>query len=147
MPGGRRWRGRGQGRPCAHRISRFVEPCLLLLLHQGDSHGYDLVERIENLGLRQEMVDSSVAYRYLREMEERGFVTSTWETEGSGPPRRVYQLTAEGDQYLAWWIAGLRETRTVLDRFLEAYDEHMKMEEHLIPSVERIIEVDHRITG
>jgi PadR family transcriptional regulator PadR len=147
MAPGRRWRRRGQGRPCAHRISRFVEPCLLLLLHQGDSHGYDLAERMENLGLDQKMVDSSVVYRYLREMEGRGFVTSTWETAGSGPPRRVYQLTAEGDQYLAWWIAGLRETRVVLDRFLETYDEHMELEEHLMSSAERTTDLDHRITG
>jgi PadR family transcriptional regulator PadR len=145
MPPGRGWRRGWQGRACAHRISRFVEPCLLLLLHRGDSHGYDLLERVEALGLGEETVDSSVVYRYLREMESRGFVTSSWDTQGGGPPRRVYQLTSEGDQYLAWWIAGLRKTRTVLDRFLEAYDEHMELEEHSIPLAERTIEVDYRI--
>jgi len=57
----------------------------------------------------------------------------------------VYQLTPEGDQYLAWWISGLRETRNVLDRFLEAYEEHMELEDHVL--AERMVEVDYRISS
>ncbi len=145
MPRGRGWGRRWKGQAWAQRINRFVEPCLLLLLHHGDSHGYDLLERLKEFGLAEDTVDSSVVYRCLREMENRGFVTSTWDTEGGGPPRRVYQLTPEGDQYLAWWISGLRETRNVLDRFLEAYEEHMELEDHVL--AERMVEVDYRISS
>jgi PadR family transcriptional regulator PadR len=120
-----------------------VEPCLLLLLHRGDTHGYDLLERLPGLGFGEETVDSSVVYRYLRDMEDRGFVASTWDTEGAGPPRRVYRLTPEGDRYLAWWIEGLSRTRIVLDRFLQAYDEHMEMEGHTI-QIERTADVDNQ---
>ncbi len=102
----------------------------MLLLHRGDGHGYDLLERLKEFGFAEDTVDSSVVYRCLRDMEERGFVASTWDTEGGGPPRRVYQLSPEADQYLAWWIDGLRRTRSVLDRFLEAYEEHMELDEH-----------------
>jgi poly-beta-hydroxybutyrate-responsive repressor len=116
------------------------------LLHQGDSHGYDLLERFRDLGLGEEPVDSSVVYRYLRNMEDQGFVVSTWDTEGPGPSRRVYRLTPEGDRYLAWWIEGLRETRQVLDRFLQAYGEHMRLGEHS-PKEERIVQVDNRVTS
>jgi PadR family transcriptional regulator PadR len=146
MPYGRGWRRRWGVPGRAHGVRRFVEPCLLLLLHQDDSHGYDLLERLKDLGLGQEPVDSSVVYRYLRDMEDRGFVASTWDTEGTGPPRRVYRLTAEGDQYLAWWIDGLSETRRVLDRFLQAYGEHMRLEEHS-PMEERIVKVDNQVTS
>jgi PadR family transcriptional regulator PadR len=147
MPPGRGWRGGWQGRACAHRISRFIEPCLLLVLHRVDSHGYDLLERVQEFGMGEDMVDSSVVYRYLREMEDRGFVRSAWETQDSGPPRRVYQLTPEGDQYLAWWIAGLRKTRTILDRFLQAYDVHMALEDHDLLLEERTVDVDHGNTS
>lgn len=141
MQRGRRW-----GRQCrarTNRISRFVEPCLLLLLHRGASHGYDLVERLRELGVGQQAADSSVVYRYLREMEENGFVDSAWDTEGTGPPRRVYQLTARGHEYLTWWITGLRETREVVDRFLAAYDRHMELEDHTVLLEERAVHVDH----
>jgi PadR family transcriptional regulator PadR len=125
------WRRRRcRGRGWARTLNRFVEPCLLLLLHRGDGHGYDLLERLKEFGFAEDTVDSSVVYRCLRDMEERGFVASTWDTEGGGPPRRVYQLSPEADQYLAWWIDGLQRTRSVLDRFLEAYEEHMELDEH-----------------
>ena len=144
MPYGGRCRTRWGPQGRAHGVPRFVEPCLLLLLHRGDSHGYDLLDRFQDLGLGEEPVDSSVVYRYLRDMEDRGFVVSTWDTEGAGPPRRVYRLTAEGDRYLAWWIEGLRETRRVLDRFLQAYGEHMRLEEHSLME-ERIVKVDNQV--
>jgi PadR family transcriptional regulator PadR len=137
MPRGKGWRRRRRGRGWARTLNRFVEPCLLLLLHRGDSHGYDLLESLKEFGFAEDTVDSSVVYRCLRDMEERGFVASTWDTEGGGPPRRVYQLSAEGDQYLAWWIEGLRRTRSMLDRFLEAYEKHMELDEHN-PAKERM---------
>jgi len=115
------------------------------LLHRGDSHGYDFLERLNEFGFAEESVDSSVVYRCLRQLENQGFVTSSWDTEGSGPPRRVYGLTQEGDQYLAWWIGGLRETRTMLDRFLQAYEAHMELEDHVLE--ERMVEVDHGISS
>jgi PadR family transcriptional regulator PadR len=125
-------------------VRGFVEPCILLLLHRDDTHGYDLLDRLQEFGLGSEALDSSVVYRSLREMEERGLVVSSWDTEGQGPPRRVYQLTAEGDRYLASWINGLRQTRDVLDRFLRAYEAHMRLEDHVV-TIERISEVDNRI--
>lgn len=128
MPGGRRrgWRG-GHGMPRWRRIARFVQPCLLLLLHQGRSHGYNLIENLRTFGFAEDPVDSSVVYRYLREMEKDALVASEWDTEASaGPARRVYRITEEGDRALAWWVASLRETDRVLHRFLQAYHQHME---------------------
>jgi len=130
MPRGRHgWQdGRG-GRGCPWRIYRFVQPCLLLLLHQQPSHGYDLIERLGQFGLGESIVDSSMVYRYLREMEAEGLVISDWDTEGTGPPRRVYRLTPQGDEYLARWVAGLQETKRILESFLGTYDAHMEEQE------------------
>lgn len=129
MPRGpRRWWG-GKGRGASPwRIYRFVQPCLLLLLHQQPSHGYDLIERLRRFGLGESIVDPSMVYRYLREMETEGLVTSNWNTQGPGPPRRVYHLTPRGDEYLAHWVGGLRETMQALESFLNAYNKHMEEE-------------------
>ena len=123
--GRRRMGGKGRG-PCPTRIYRFMEPCLLLLLHRGSSHGYSLQDELKEFGFAEAPVDPSVVYRALREMEAQGLVTSAWDTEGSGPPRRVYQLTPQGNQYLGQWVADLRETDRVLHGFFAAYDEHMQ---------------------
>jgi len=124
MPGhgrGRGWgRGMGSG-ACPRRISRFVEPCLLMILRDDASHGYNLVEALQEFGFVPGSVDASVIYRALREMEEQSWVTSEWDTSGSGPPRRVYSVTPGGEEYLGRWINDLRCTRDELDRFIERY--------------------------
>ena len=118
---GHRWRWRGASRQAA----RLVEPTLLLLLHYGPSHGYTLIEQLREYGLAD--VDPSAVYRALRIMEERGWVLSSWEEEQTqGPPRRVYRLTALGDELLSWWAQDLEETRTMIDRLLAAYGRHME---------------------
>ena len=122
--GGRGPHGRG---PCPQRIQRFVEPALLLLLHQQPTHGYDLIEGLAHVGFVGYPVDTSVIYRTLRALEEQGMVTSNWETaETAGPPRRIYRLTPAGDAYLSAWIEDLQATDRVLHAFLEAYHSHMR---------------------
>ena len=124
MPG----RGRGYGwqwRGASRRAVRFMEPTLLLLLHHGPAHGYPLIEQLSEYGLAH--TDSSSVYRALRDMEERGWVTSSWEEEETeGPPRRVYHLTALGDEVLALWAQDLHETRDMIDYLLGAYRRHME---------------------
>jgi poly-beta-hydroxybutyrate-responsive repressor len=98
---------------------------LLLLLHHGPSHGYTLIDELDAYGLDD--VDTSAVYRALRDMEERGWVASSWdEEETKGPPRRVYHLTGLGDQVLRSWINDLRETRDMIDHILETHTRHME---------------------
>jgi poly-beta-hydroxybutyrate-responsive repressor len=114
-----------------------MESVLLLLLHQGLSHGYALMDKLGEYGLSQ--IDPSAVYRALRDMEEQGLVDSTWdEHESQGPPRRVYRLTATGNRTLAMWIADLEETRKRIDNVLESYRQHMQEEqgEHHQGSIE-----------
>ena len=122
--GGRGWRRQGLSR----RAVRFLEPALLLLLHRGPSHGYTFLEHLGEFGLGE--TDPSVIYRALRDMEQRGWVTSVWdEEESQGPPRRVYQIAELGDEVLRWWIGDLEETRGMIDHLLGAYHRHMEQDQ------------------
>jgi PadR family transcriptional regulator PadR len=125
----RRWRGGQGGEACPRRIHRFPEPCLLLLLHCNEAHGYELLEGLKPFGFGQNPVDLSTVYRMLRGLEEQGFVISHWDTDSGGPARRLYRITNEGDRYLAWWVDDLRETDRVLHHFLDTYDSHMEVHE------------------
>lgn len=111
---------------CPRQIHRFLEPCLLLLVHCREAHGYELVDGLNAFGFDQNPVDMSTIYRALRDMENRGLVTSRWDTSNAGPARRLYQTTEEGNRYLALWIDDLRETARLLHHFLDTYDTHMQ---------------------
>src|SRR6266567_4221888 len=84
------------------RVERFIEPTLLLLLREGPMHGYELLERSP---------------------EEEGIVTSEWDRELPGPAKRTYALTPAGQRVLDKWAEALRRAETVIDGFLQRYDE------------------------
>lgn len=126
MPQGRkRWTVEQAADACPRRIQRFLEPCLLLLLHCEEVHGYELLESLGPFGFDKNPVDLSTVYRLLRGLEGQGLIVSRWDTSNPGPARRLYCLTEEGDRHLATWVQDLRETDRVLHIFLDTYDSHM----------------------
>ena len=106
-------------------MRRFIRAWLLLLLLQKSAHGYELMER---LGQDEDApaADPGLLYRTLRQFEEDGLVRSSWDTEGGGPARRVYEITDGGIQYLHTWAVNIRRTRERLDRFLAEYETHFQ---------------------
>ncbi len=109
------------GPPGGH-VRGFIQPWLLLLLSQEPSHGYELLERLEQ-GHSMPAVDPGFLYRTLRQFEEEGLVRSTWDTSGSGPAKRVYEISEEGIEYLHAWAINIRRVRSRLSHFLEQYRE------------------------
>lgn len=98
----------------------YLRPCLMLLLAEAPSHGYDLLERLEHLGLGA--TDPGGLYRTLRAMDREGLVESRWDTSTAGPARRTYTLTDEGVEWLHAWAGALREGRRLLTGFLRRYE-------------------------
>ena len=116
--------GQGRGRPGGRRRRRvmsFLQPCLLVLLHQRSAHGYDLLDELEHFGFNLDRLDPSLVYRALRDMEGAALVESEWGEESLGPQRRMYRITTEGEAYLREWVADLQRTRQEIDSLLEAY--------------------------
>ena len=103
------------------RIERFAEPAVLLLLAEGESHGYQLAEDLEAL-LGEGRVDFGNLYRLLRSLEEEGLVASTWSEEAPGPQKRIYGLTGEGAALLDAWAASLRARSDRINELLARYE-------------------------
>lgn len=110
-------RGRGRGR----RIINYLQPCLLLMLSREPAHGYNLANGLQEFGIDPEMVDSSLVYRALREMEAEEFITSNWDDESLGPKRRVYEITTEGKNYLKEWMEDLKRLKVEIDTLTREY--------------------------
>lgn len=109
------------------RMTRFLQPRLLLLLAQRkQSYGYELIEAIGDTDFGGTSLDTGTVYRTLRSMEKEQLVISAWDTEGTGPARRIYRLTDEGKDVLHSWYVSIRQRKTALERFLEAYEAYME---------------------
>jgi PadR family transcriptional regulator, regulatory protein AphA len=88
------------------KLPLTIEYGLLGLLRQQPLHGYEIAQRLAataDLGLAWHWKQSQV-YAELGRLEEEGYLTSTVEAQGLRPPRKVFQLTAQGDAAFADWI-------------------------------------------
>jgi PadR family transcriptional regulator, regulatory protein PadR len=99
-------------------VERFGEPALLLLLSDGPTHGYELLERLPEL-LGEERVDVGNVYRALRGLEDEGLVVSEWRADLPGPAKRTYTLTDDGTRLLESWLESLAALRDSLDGFVD----------------------------
>jgi PadR family transcriptional regulator, regulatory protein PadR len=123
---------RSTSHPCACEVGRlrgFLEPCAVLLLAAKPVHGYDLLPRLAQFGLEAEAIDAGTLYRTLRRLEQDGILKSEWSTEGSGPAKRIYTVTAEGYEFLRSWYASVEAIRGNLDVFLRECRETLDREE------------------
>ena len=100
---------------------RYLQPSLLMGLLLKQSYGYELIQSIQEFGFVEGQAPPGMVYRHLRQLETDGLVTSEWETEGSGPAKRIYRLTAEGAEVLALWIQHMEKQVQRLDTFIERY--------------------------
>jgi len=112
--------GSGECHCKVERVPNFAMPRLLLELAKKTSHGYELIERLGQEG--NPTPDPGNFYRMLRSLEEEGLVCSTWDTQNSGPARRVYELTDQGREFLHAWAVTINQTHQSLGRFLSDYE-------------------------
>jgi PadR family transcriptional regulator PadR len=107
--------------PEAELPRSYLRLCLLLLLAEGPSHGYELLEQLRRLGLRG--AEPSGLYRSLRAMEREELVTSCWQMSQAGPPRRTYLLNDAGHQALRASVSSLWELQGLLATLLDRYED------------------------
>jgi PadR family transcriptional regulator, regulatory protein PadR len=111
---------REEGCRCkVERVPNFVQPRLLLELAKKPAHGYELIEHLSEGG--GVAPDPGNLYRVLRVLEEDGLVCSTWDTQNTGPARRVYELSDQGLEFLHTWAVTVTQTHQSLGRFLSDY--------------------------
>ena len=109
-----------------NEIRSLLRPFLLLLLCERPGHGYELIERLGELGVPG--VEPGHAYRVLRDLERARLLRSAWEPSGAGPARRRYELTPEGRGDLEGWVPRLAAFSRVLGSCVERWAEISRSE-------------------
>lgn len=105
-------------------MERSIQAELLLLLGQKPSHGYELIQRLNDADFKSGEADTATVYRNLRRMDKDGLIKSHWEVGESGPGRRLYDLTLQGKESLDLWSQYLTLQIVKLEKFIKAYDKY-----------------------
>jgi PadR family transcriptional regulator PadR len=109
----------GSGPGVGGMPNNWLVPAVLLLLRDVSSYGYDLMKALTRFGFA--MMNPGPLYRMLRQMEKDGLVSSSWDTSGQGPARRLYSLTEAGEAYLRRWAGSLGKYRRMMDLLFRLY--------------------------
>jgi PadR family transcriptional regulator PadR len=94
---------------------------LLSVLSQSKApmYGYQIAKMLEESGPDIPMMKQGTLYPVLRSLEENGLLQSMVEPSVSGPPRRYYQITAEGRAAMIEWLEIWKHTKQFVDANLK----------------------------
>lgn len=82
-------------------IAASSTPLVLAILAEGDSYGYAIIKRVQELsGGEMEWTDGML-YPVLHRLERLGFIRARWEEAESGRRRKYYRITPQGKARLA----------------------------------------------
>jgi len=82
-------------------VAASLNPFILSILADGESYGYEIIQRVHDLTGGNVQWTTSTLYPLLHRLEGKGLLESFWRDAGPGPDRKYYRLTAKGRKALA----------------------------------------------
>jgi len=106
----------------ADAIRGYVDLMVLSLLRERPSYAYELAQQISATTGSDYAIKQTTLYSAVKRLEAAGLVTSYAAASDSGKPRTYYRITPSGSAYLIQKVAEWRDTKSVVDRFIEGID-------------------------
>lgn len=75
----------------------ILEYCILAVISKGEAYASDILEEMKKSEL---IVVEGTLYPLLTRLKNDGLLSYNWVESKSGPPRKYYQLTKEGENFL-----------------------------------------------
>lgn len=76
----------------------ILEYCILQIISQGACYSSDILDRLKQAKL---LVVEGTLYPLLTRLKNGGLLSYRWEESKSGPPRKYFELTLEGQAFLS----------------------------------------------
>jgi len=93
----------------------MLEFCILLIISRGKVYATDILNILKKADL---LVVEGTLYPLLTRLKTDTLLEYTWEESKSGPPRKYYTLTAQGEGYLtdlkATWKSLIESINTLI---------------------------------
>ena len=82
-------------------VAASATPLVLAILAEGDSYGYAIIKRVEELSGGHLQWTDGMLYPVLHRLERQGWVSAKWSESENGRKRKYYRITKEGRTELA----------------------------------------------
>jgi len=100
----------------------WLRAWIVISLSERELHGYELISSLSEIFpnlLSPGIGGMGRGYRILKDLEEEGIIVSRWDLEGTGPAKKVYRLTSEGERLREDIIKHIEEMQDYINKFLE----------------------------
>ena len=77
-------------------VAASATPLVLAILAEGDSYGYAIIKRVNELSGGHLQWPDGMLYPVLHRLERQGLVAARWGASEIGRRRKYYRLTKEG---------------------------------------------------
>ena len=77
-------------------VAASATPLVLAILSEGESYGYAIIKRVDELSGGELQWTDGMLYPVLHRLEHNGFVEAHWGRSDSGRRRKYYRLTDRG---------------------------------------------------
>ncbi len=75
----------------------ILEYCILSIISRGEIYASDIISELK---VAQLLIVEGTLYPLLTRLKNNGLLSYNWKESSSGPPRKYYQITAEGRDVL-----------------------------------------------
>ncbi|MEP6896814.1 MAG: PadR family transcriptional regulator, partial [Chloroflexota bacterium] len=82
-------------------------------------YGYQIAKLLEDYSGEASFMKQGALYPVLRQLESSGLLDSKVEPSVSGPPRRYYEITAEGKETLVVWQGVWKQMKSFVDKAIK----------------------------
>ena len=79
-------------------IGASASPIILSILRNGDSYGYEIVQKVKEMTNDKIKWREASIYPVLKKMENSGMIKSYWKVNEDERPRKYYTILAEGEK-------------------------------------------------
>jgi len=93
-----------------------LELCTLAIISEKDVYASDIIEELKSSDL---IVVEGTLYPLLTRLKNDGLLQYRWEESTSGPPRKYYQLTKEGEDSLTALKQSWKELSIAVDKIIK----------------------------
>ena len=77
-------------------VAATSKPLILSILIEGDSYGYEIIQRVRGLTENEVKWTDSMLYPVLHRLEKQGCVSSYWQASPAGRKRKYYSISKVG---------------------------------------------------
>ena len=80
-------------------LKGILEGCVLLVVSEKEVYGYEMVQKLKQLGF--ENIVGGTVYPILQKLEKKEYLSSRMKPSSEGPDRKYYAIRALGKEYMS----------------------------------------------